>query len=257
MSNFKPCQFNWPFLSMYRLEADELIKDWSIVHKNIGRFQYPAGFVPDNDYYIFHRFECSIDIDRPSASVIMNWEPCGFQFLDDKCDSFLEIPKHPMAKTLLRALNRDKENWVTTRSLYVQWNVSFACTTDRKLRIDFFPSSIAISYWNEGLKVSPLPEYTLQYYCFINSGKEVFRSAHSFRRSCIERRKAGLGEAKPFYLSLVYPEYRIADMLERIVILKDSEFLHPDFYKWGRISPNDDPDFWRGGSDKKIRKIRT
>lgn len=263
MTDFRLCQFNWVFLDMYTLEDAGLIKEWHIANKNVatsGKAKLPPGFHRDDQRpHTLYRFEARIDADRPATNEILNWEPCDFQWIErSRLRSYVEIPKYDIARTIMRSINRSKGYWHQAKSRYVLWNVSYAYSDDRNLRLDLFPDSIVISYWNDrGPKLNPLPEYTLQYYPFIDTATELFRTAGSFRQSCTERRKQGLGDSKPFFLSLVYSPSRLAELTERIVLNKDTAFLHPDFSKWGRISPDDSPDMWRNGADKRIRKIRT
>lgn len=258
MNQFKLCQFNWNFLDMFGLATDGLVKDWQIVHKSCGMGRLPPGFYyDDSKRYVLYRFEANINLFRSDATKIIHWDPCDFKFVEQLHTLNLEIPKYDIAKVIIRSLDRNKRHWPPTRSRYVLWNLSYSYQNDRNLMMDLFPDGVVISYWNAAPKSNPLPEYTLQYYQNISTANELFEHAKSFRDSCIKRRKLGLGEAKPFYLSLVYPTSKLLELAERIVMLGDSDFLHPDFLKWGRISPEDNSDMWREGADKRIRKIRS
>jgi hypothetical protein len=249
-------------LKCYDLEERGHISDWKILRGGGNfRIMIPPEFArlgKEKELHECRHIEALVEDSSTFAKILYQWKPCDFKWRRIKTSgSNMKIPEYDIAKTIMRSINRGRGVWHQTESRYVLWVPSYTYHPDKKLKIDLFPEAIAVSYWPNENSKAYLPEYSLQYYRFIQTATEFFRSALSFVEECKARRKENLGEARRFYLSLVYPADYIAELTERVVIYRDTSFLNRRFFDWASISPDEDPRLTSDPHNYAFRKIRT
>ena len=276
----RKARFYIPFLRGFSLKCGGIICTWSLVDRS--SFTAPDYFFvdrvackPSNFIMVHTRMDgpplkySLIEADIPDErhyviKFLQSKEVFAFVWVSSENSEskpdYLRLPTHPIGRTILKYLNKNRRKWAPCEPRFVRWNPSYVCierSSAEEITIELFEYQAVYSYWiSDVVTCNPKAKYEVISYENLLSAKEFFRLVSLFINSCNTKRNSGILIPQYFYLSTVYTEPFLSELMNRYICLKDTSFLHESFRLWGRFTKDDPKEIWGPFSHQTYRKIR-